>query len=105
MLHTVEGQQALHSQHEMPVNCMQAMQNVTGRFIRNAIVQMRKRAAGLCVEELKEYKVNITRQHIHLSESPLTQRSMISDKTLEGSLTTIPALQHPCCLLCRGPRC
>ena len=36
---------------------MQAMQNVTGRFIRNAVTQLRKRAAGLCIEELKEYKV------------------------------------------------
>lgn len=34
------------------------MQDVTGRFIANAAKQLRKRAASLCLEELKEYKVS-----------------------------------------------
>ena len=37
---------------------VQVMQDVTGRFIANAAAQLRKRAASLCYEELKEYKVS-----------------------------------------------
>ena len=43
--------------HQQTATSAQVMQDVTGRFIANAAGQLRKRAAMLCLEELKEYKV------------------------------------------------
>lgn len=35
---------------------LQVMQDVTGRFITNSILQLKRRAATLCLQELQEYK-------------------------------------------------
>ncbi|KAL0047861.1 hypothetical protein WJX82_001776 [Trebouxia sp. C0006] len=35
---------------------LQVMQDMTGRVIANSALHLRKRAAKLCLEELKEYK-------------------------------------------------
>lgn len=36
---------------------MQVVQDVNGRFVASVAMQLRKRAANLCCQELKEYKV------------------------------------------------
>ncbi len=58
---------------------------MTGRFIANAAMQLRKRAASLCYEELKEYKV---------SSLPSTTSVLLQHCTLPCNQSWIVLLQR-----------
>lgn len=40
--------------------CLQVMHDVTGCFISNTMLQLKTRAASLCLQELEEYKVTLS---------------------------------------------
>lgn len=85
---------------------LHAMQNVTGRFIRNAVTQLRKRAAGLCIEELKEYKraktlsiLEAPRQTQASHSRPASTSYLVptvsqSHTIVDASQLSLPDLQH-----------
>ncbi|KAA6416407.1 MAG: hypothetical protein FRX49_13620, partial [Trebouxia sp. A1-2] len=52
----IEKPGAVASRDTQQADLLQVMQDVTGRVIANSALHLRKRAAKLCLEELKEYK-------------------------------------------------